>query len=163
MDGTPTGAIGVLRSDSLLDFIEKNSFRENVVVVVVERYLAATAEFQNFDRQAIRTICRQGREAVPDITAEEICTVFVERARPLLQNRRIENLNGLVLTMWKSWLTPARIELLREEKRRLAEQQAESTAEIDQSARRMLNDPLATESEKNIARQILGDCLKPHG
>ena len=162
MDGTPTGAIGVLRSDSLLDFIERNSFRENDVVVV-ERYLAATAEFQNFDRQAIRTICRQGREAVPDITAEEICTVFVERARPLLQNRRIENLNGLVLTMWKSWLTPARIELLREEKRRLAEQQAESTAEIDQSARRMLNDPLATESEKNIARQILGDCLKPHG
>jgi hypothetical protein len=122
----------------------------------VGRILSET-EFRTFDRQAIETICKQSREIVPDITPEEICEVFLERARPLLQNRRIENLNGLVLSMWKNWLTPERITELRHRKqegRELTDQDREAEMlRFREEQRARLSDPNLSEEEKQIIRK----------
>jgi hypothetical protein len=134
----------------------RNSFRNNDDVGAVEQLLAAT-EFRTFDRQAIATICKRSREVVPDITPEEISHVFLERARPLVQNRRIENLNGLVLSMWKNWLTPARIAELRDRKqqgRELTDQDREADmARFREEQRARLSDPNLSEEEKQIIRK----------
>ena len=122
----------------------------------IERRLSQT-KFRTFDRKAIETIWVQGREAVPDVTPEEICEVFLEHAGPLLGNRRIDNLNGLVLDMWKWWLTPIRLKQLRQAER----QRLEQGRELDDSADTerylaVIDDPNASEPEKRLALAILG-------
>ena len=154
----PTPIVG----DSSLYLLEESlgtSFRANDVDVVcsLERQLANT-EFRDFDRNAIDRIWTQSREVVPDVRPEEVLTVFFEKARPLLNNRRVESRNGLILHMWRSWLTPTRIEQIRSE-RRSEQLKAEEDASLEQWRREQeatLSDPDVSEQEKHLIRLCLG-------
>jgi hypothetical protein len=130
--------------------------RDVAAVDEIEWRLSQT-KFRSFDRKAIETIWAQGREAVPDVTPEEICEVFLEQAGPLLGNRRVDNLNGLVLDMWKWWLTPIRLKQLRQAERQRREQGRELHDPGDtERYLAVIDDPNASEPEKRLALAILG-------
>jgi hypothetical protein len=147
----PTVTVGKLESDSLLGFIDVKYNDDDVVAI--ERRLAET-EFRSFDRAAIHQIWKQSREAVSDVTPDEVCQIFLEKAKPLLCNRRVENLNGLILHMWKSWLTPSRVMQLRGDRRLESEFTAQD--ERTDTFRRTISDPEASEEEKRVAMAALG-------
>jgi hypothetical protein len=138
---------------SLLGFISLKD-DDDGAVEIIERQLVAT-EFAAFDRQAIARIWRESREAVPDVTPDEVRQIFLEKARSLSRNRRIENPNGLILHMWKSWLTPVRIEQIRRGEQLKSEEQ-DSQTKWRQEQMDALSDPAVSEDEKRLIRTCLG-------
>lgn len=114
-------------------------------------------QLPTFDHAAVNQLWRECRHQVPDITVEEIASLFRQKLDS--QPRGIENQNGFLMRAVVRGCTTAAVAMLR--------QGRESPRESDAFAERAvywqrraaywetLNDPNASEDEKRVARGAL--------
>ena len=80
------------------------------------------------DDGALRRLGRDGRNTVPDATAEELHHFFHERAKTVYRNRKLDNPTGLMLTTIRDWFSERRVL----ERRKAREEDARQAAALQE-------------------------------
>jgi hypothetical protein len=113
------------------------------VAALLRRHLPANED-------AVRRLVDRCREADPAATTGEICHFLDLKIAQHARLSSVQNPIGLLIESVPKCFSGAMIQEYREQVRRHQEQGREE-------ARRVLQDPEATDSERDTARSILGD------
>jgi hypothetical protein len=107
------------------------------------------------DDDAVRRIAANCRRTASDATDDEIAHFVRDQARRHRRNPRIHNLIGLLTVEVPKCFEGQSFALYREEVRKQQEAERQRDLEIQAMWRKILEDPTASESDKQMARSVL--------